>query len=321
MVTRIDIHYRLQSIAADLGTFWVTVPPIVLVNSLPYPVPPDYPRHLVENPGRWLVADRSGSSEKPLRSYDPMAEAEPLLTAATVVNTQDDDEVVRFVNHWGLLLENATGSFPCVQLDIVKWTLETVRKLARWLSAMKRNKRRLPDTPTKEDVLLDVSHWSLSRIEKRTKLQLVERLWERDAEGLSLGNDAESRARAAKLVPEIPSRYWRRLYWEAFARNLNSNLKAVWPSLGIDEKTRRPVQGLQVRLPADVLFLFLWQQTLEEDQIGRLCPGCTGVFFVARTNERRLYCSTRCKSRINVRRYRASNPNARKSSQKRDRGR
>ena len=311
MVTRNDLHNRLHGLGANLSMFRVSVYEIVLTDVLPYAVPINYPQFWVER-GPWLITDPGPSPDGPSRVYDPMEEMGPFLTAATAVDTRDDEDILRFVNYWGLLIEQTNGSFPCDALADVRSTLATVGQLARWLSAMKCGKWRSTDLLPRADVLLYGSIVLLEEIERETKTQLVDRLWERDPSGRELSHDEGSRRRAARLVSKIPPRYWQRLYWDTFCRRLNFSLARFRPFLQIDRATGVPVHYIEPEASKDVLFLALWEQALGENHVGRHCPGCGGVFFLSRTNYKRIYCSSRCKTRVNVRRHRAKSSRAQK---------
>ena len=161
---------------------------------------------------------------------------------------------------------------------------------------------------------MDASLLTLERIERETGRQLIERLYETspDGLGLELPWNAAARTRAEKLVPDIPDKYWRTLYWEAFAQTINGKIGAIRPLLRVAEQTGNIVPGFFCKIPVDVLYLALWREALAEDHVGRVCPGCHGTFFASRTNRKRRYCSPRCKGRVNVRRHRAKALQSRK---------
>jgi hypothetical protein len=66
------------------------------------------------------------------------------------------------------------------------------------------------------------------------------------------------------------------------------------------------------RTLGDVLLITLWQHATDGDEVPRRCPVCEGMYFVSVTNEKRVYCSTRCKNLGGVRRFRRVRPRRKK---------
>ena len=53
----------------------------------------------------------------------------------------------------------------------------------------------------------------------------------------------------------------------------------------------------------DLLYITLWKIAAEDDTVLRRCRSCKGLFSVARTNRKRVYCTRICKNRMNVRKH------------------
>lgn len=229
---------------------------------------PAYPwAHL---PGGVLVAedvDQPGELE-PTRTYDPAAEAEALLTAATSFDPADIQALVKFTHRWGLL--GFAGPADADQLwDSVFATREhlaKVRQLAARLDALKRQRFDSADLP------------SLAAI----------------------------RRRLPGVPKSLTPRERGRVQWQAFAADLNQALQGcalrpvLVPGAGLPglRQTLRPQQL------ADVLLVTLWQHATDADLVLRRCGTCGGNFFVSISNTKRRYCSRRCKNLAGVRAWR-----------------
>ena len=94
--------------------------------------------------------------------------------------------------------------------------------------------------------------------------------------------------------------------WRPLLKELRDELhkRPQQPSL---EFGGREVGGVQVWRPRcleDVLFLTLWQVATATDYQPRQCEHCEGMFFVRHSNERKRFCSKKCKNAASVARYR-----------------
>ncbi|MDA1349822.1 MAG: CGNR zinc finger domain-containing protein [Chloroflexi bacterium] len=100
-----------------------------------------------------------------------------------------------------------------------------------------------------------------------------------------------------------PKRKTRLVYWEAFALALNQKIRPVLPMFGQSDRGIPRTLMFSATL-LDAMYLRLGDQMSTKAQTARLCLGCRGVFFVSVGNDKRIYCSTRCKNRVNVARHR-----------------
>ena len=250
----------------------------------------------------WLVRQYTG---KPPRTYDLATEAEALLAAATAVSVEDSSEIVQFVGTWGSVIDDAHHPrFDGEPLEGVRAALTLVQTHARRLAAMQGKRWRSPDLPPRSEVLVDADLDTLWWIESKCGFSFVRRIWKQHKKG-SYGNTRDWKKQSEMVAPKIPAKFWPRLYWNAFANNLDWFLGDLRPMLRIDRDTGLPTPYFVTRTLKDTMFLTLWQKAIEPDTVGCLCAGCNGVFFRSRTNPRRIYCSPTCKVRVNVRKHRA----------------
>lgn len=221
-------------------------------------------------PGGVLVAegvDQPGESE-PTRTYDPAAEAEALLTAATRFDPADLQALVKFVNRWGLL--GFAGPVDADQLwDSVFATREhltKVRQLTARLDALKR------------------------------------RRWD----SVALPSLAQIRRRVRGVPRSLTAREHGRVQWQAFAADINQALQgsALRPVLVATPGLPGLRQTLRPQRLADVLLVALWQHATDADLVLRRCDTCGGNFFVSISNTKRRYCSRACKNLAGVRTWR-----------------
>ena len=104
--------------------------------------------------------------------------------------------------------------------------------------------------------------------------------------------------------PAFPKRKTRAMYWEVFAFMLHQKMRPVLPSVSEPGAGGLPMPIVFSATLLDAIYLRLRDQVSTKDQTARLCAGCRGIFFVSISNDKRIYCSTRCKNRVNVARYR-----------------
>ncbi len=220
-------------------------------------------------PGGVLIAEGIDAPRDvvPSRTYDPTEEIEELLAAATSLDATDDEDLLRFVNRWGLLTL-APGPQEGL-LDSVYQTrqhLATIRRLVDRLDALKRNRwRALPSLTEIRRHLPGVPRSPSPR--ERQRIQ-----WQAFAQDLN----AE--------IGRLPV--------------------LLRPVLVPDQGVPGVRQTWQPGRLIDVLLVSLWQNATAADLVPRRCGTCTGLFFVSVTNKKRLYCSPRCKNLAGVRRWR-----------------
>ena len=309
-----DLHIGLPYVAAEVGGI-AHVLPVELRDS---PSNLERARHRAffreSNERRWIVAV---PSESP-RTYNAMERAAEVLTAATAVNVRDAAQVVGFVGKWGFLSESLDTSPDCYPLDFACLALEQLQENTRRMTAMQAKRWRSSDLPPRPQVLMESRVSTLKWLQGQCGFPVVDYMWsKRPDDSLVIVDQRRSfvfekrpdqEKRAVRLAPRIPSKFWPRLYWSHFALKLNPEIIGVHPVLEIDPKTGHPIQQFRGFSLSNVLYLELWQRAGDPDLVGRLCAGCKGVFFRSPNNARRIYCSSRCKIRVNVRKHRARRP-------------
>jgi hypothetical protein len=198
----------------------------------------------------------------PARRYDPMAEADALLRAATRVNPDDPAALLAFVNEWGLLgvglWGNKRGPF-----DSVLFTRERVKQVqahVRWLRALRKGDWRSRDLPT-----LD-----------------------------------HARGQAEIGAPRRPGPVSRgdreRRHWQAFGASLDRHLRGIYPAIGWDRDAGAIPAWTASRL-IEVLWATVWDWATRGGSLRR-CPHCQ-AFFPAE-DPRKQYCSRECVNRASA---------------------
>ena len=219
--------------------------------------------------------------------YDSAAVSDALLAAATRLDPDDAKAIVEFTATWGFVTgETLSRAMDARPLDHLQAALREIQYLARWLIAMKRRRWKSPDLPSRTKL------WE-RRYDVRERIEA--------ATGLPVCDVSEP----DELADKIPPKFWSLMYWADFAAEMNERIGQMHLSLGIDLETGTLSQGLSVGDPRTVMILRLWQHAEDQDSVARQCKGCQGVFFRAHTNTKKIYCSYRCKVRVNVRRHRA----------------
>jgi hypothetical protein len=203
----------------------------------------------------------------PLREYDPTEHAWEILRDATALDLADEFAILAFLNRWGLL--GVAEPENEVQIWDPAWQtkdqIREVQRLGGWLSALK------------------------------------EQRWRDSAISSNMPERELPRNRKAWKDRSL-------LAWKVFAEELNGSLAnvpvrlAILPS-GLSRR-REVKQCFLPRCLLDLLYITLWQIATEDDTVLRRCQSCKGLFSVARTNRKRVYCTRTCKNRITVRRHR-----------------
>ncbi len=234
------------------------------------PVPAELRRYQQGGDGVFAAENYNRAADViPVKEYDPIREAGEIFASATGLDVHSDTDLLAFVNHYGLL--GLADPKAEVQLyDSVFRTrheLGRVQSLAHWLSALKEGRWRDRALPTRDDV--------------RRKLK-------------------------GRVLKRPAASAWPSLHWAAFAAELNGILEGrqLRAGLALVEEGDGLESRLQPRCLVDVLYLTLWQQATRGDEEPRRCQGCDGMFFVRPTNQKQLFCSPRCNTRVKVRRHR-----------------
>lgn len=201
--------------------------------------------------------------------YNPVAEADAFLRAATAVDARSAESLTGFVNRWGLLSVGLQGNPDRGERWDSVWAtaraLEDVQRHVRWLEALQRGRWNSPDLP--------------SLVEARTLA-----------------------ARVARGVPERPEqRDYRKVHWLAFAGSMRWRLRGVQPAFRWTHQFARPGPGWTAARPIHVLWATVWDWATGGASVRR-CPHCGGWFLRKRANQR--FCSRRCSSNASVARWR-----------------
>lgn len=243
-------------------------PPVAALLGGPDRVPP----HGVFVPAAALRWER-GADLIPgeLHRYNPLEKAQELLLSVMEVHPENAEDLTAFVNRWGQLGIGAwPGDLPrgFDSVYMTGQTLGAVRRLARWLGAMRRGD------------------------------------WSSDA----LPGLEEARRLAAGLVGGIPDslsvRDRPRLFWLAFDGALRPHIRGrVWPRIRWEHRTGQPVLAFTAERLVDVLYLTLVDMATSGRSLRQCRHRNCGDFFLAdRANQ--IYCSRRCASHAAVDQYR-----------------
>jgi hypothetical protein len=211
------------------------------------------------------------------RVYDPVVEGTALLLAAMSLNADVPEEVLRFVQEWGLLgaahpLYTEEGRVAVDGVTATRETLRDVGRLGRWLAAM--HARRWRDPAVIAGCRLDV------------------------AAQIAL----KHRVRTSPTPRQV---------WWFFKEHLNAALaRVVGMRLQVAFEGDAPVPPqikqmstgpvfpvLCVLTVHDALYLELWRQLQNSPLRLRLCEGCPLIFPAARTKREQRYHSRACQTR------------------------
>jgi hypothetical protein len=207
------------------------------------------------------------SIPEPVRVYDATTHAEEILKDVTALDPESTEALLGFVRRWGLLglsLKESRFAYPTYDAVLVtRAELKKIAHLARMVRAIQLRRWSDPALPSIEEA-------------RRLVLGAPEHIAKKDR-----GH----------------------LYRLAYVRELDSALEEhpLRAVLAIAGKRIEPILLPQSLL--GVLYVALWRLSASEEQELRPCRGCGGLFPVSRTNTKKRYCSNRCKSRRNFRRW------------------
>lgn len=94
-------------------------------------------------------------------------------------------------------------------------------------------------------------------------------------------------------------------YWAAFAGTLNECLSVITITPQLIAEGAGLRQVFRPRRIADLLYFALWQIADKHDSVLQVCRACRGLYPVSRTNEKKTYCSPKCKNRATVQQWRS----------------
>jgi hypothetical protein len=187
--------------------------------------------------------------------YNPVEEADALLSAATRVNVDDPASVTDFVNHWGLLGVGLAGECTAVpgRWDVLWATTEQLRLVQRFvgrLSALQASRRHGPDLPT-----IDEARSIVARVDSSTPSQ-------------------------------VRPRDYGKVQWLAFAVDLEPYLRNVQPTIRWDDAKRQPVLAWRTDRPLYVLYAMIWDWATRGGSVRRCqYPPCSKFFYADRANK------------------------------------